>query len=120
MKTVLMIIWTVASLAMAGPATPGKTVNPCDHPVIKKAKSEGLKSLSLKEIPQFWLAAWQCKRSVRRKGKEIDFRSLYREKQRENYEEARTLSGVGTGCLTFTVLILFYSYLGYALGAQPP
>ncbi|MEE9166616.1 MAG: hypothetical protein V3U24_04020 [Candidatus Neomarinimicrobiota bacterium] len=91
---------------------------PCDHRIIKKAQTEGLNSLSLVEIPQFWVAAVRCKQEAKKAGKKINFRHLYRQKQEENFEKAREISGVGTFCLVVTGLVLFYSYFWLVAGSD--
>ena len=119
MKRIWITLWIFSSLVLAQPDENTKRVNPCDHPVLEKARNEGLNSLSLKQIPQFWFRAWRCTRYAKREGQKSDFRLLYEQKQEENYEEARKLSGLGTSCLTVTAIILFYSYFGYFMSAGP-
>ena len=118
MKGIFLLLFFFVSWASSQPETKDKTPQPCEHPVIKKAQTEGLNSLTLKEIPQFWFMAFQCKRQAKKAGEKINFRSLYKQKQQQNFEEARQLSGIGTCCLVVTALILSYSYLGHVIGAD--
>ncbi|MFQ6616687.1 MAG: hypothetical protein ACE5HZ_07995 [Fidelibacterota bacterium] len=92
--------------------------DPCDHPVVVKATSEGLNALKGLEIPEFIYLSWRCKRMARKEGRQVDFDQMYREKWRENFEESKEISGVGASVLTATVLILFYSFTAFSLGAE--
>ncbi len=85
----------------------------CEHPVLQKALIQGLNSLSPVEIPQYWLKSWQCKQYAKKMGKEIDFKTLYEQKELENYREAEEISGIGSSCAIVISIILFYSYYGY-------
>lgn len=90
----------------------------CAHPIIEKARNEGLNGLSLKEIPQFWALSILCKRQAKKRGLEVSFKELYNSKRKTNYEEGRTLSGIGSCCVMVSTLILFYSYWGLLMGAD--
>jgi len=118
MKRLFLALIILASLTSAQQNKESRPTTPCDHPIIKKARTEGLNSLTFKESLQFVYRAIQCKRYAKKTGEEIDFRSLFKQKQKQNFEEARQLSGVGTCCLIVTVLIVFYSYYGYMMGAD--
>lgn len=92
--------------------------DPCEHPVMAKARSEGLNALSASEVPEFLYWSWRCKRLARKEDRSVDFGQLYREKWEENYKESQEISGLGAAVLTGAVLILFYSYTAFLLGAE--
>jgi len=117
-KTPILLVVILFSWTFAQTEKAIKPDNPCDHPVIKKAQTEGLNSLSILEIPQFLLATIQCKRHAKKTGEKVDFDSLYKQKNQQNYETSQQLSGIGTCCLVVTALITFYSFVGYMLGAD--
>lgn len=86
---------------------------PCEHSVLQKAQIQGLNSLSPVEIPQYWIRLWQCKQYTKKMGKEVDFKTLYEQKELENYREAEEISGIGSSYAIVITIILFYSYYGY-------
>lgn len=116
-QTVLTLI-VLAALMSAQQEKETGEISPCDHRIIQKAKEKGLNSLSVKEIPQFWFAVVRCKLEARKGDKKVDFGHLYRQKQNENFEKARELSGLGTCLFTVTGLTLLYFYLGFIAGAD--
>lgn len=114
-KASMLLIFCLSSLG-AQPDERSDVKNLCEHPVLEKAREQGLNSLTLEEIPQFWFRALLCKRYVRKGGEDIDFKDLYKQKQEENFENARELSGIGTCFAAVTGLVLLYSFLGFVAG----
>jgi hypothetical protein len=88
----------------------------CEHPVLNKARQEGLAALSWKESPIFIVMSVRCKLQARQTKTEVPMGHLFKDKQVKRHAEAKTLSGLGSCCITVTGLILVYSFLGAALG----
>lgn len=117
-KQAVVILIVLTALISAQQEKETGEISPCDYRIIQKAKEKGLNSLLVKEIPQFWFAVVRCKLEARKGDRKVDFGHLYRQKQNENFEKARELSGLGTCLLTVTGLTLLYSYFGLAAGAD--
>ncbi|MFQ6675434.1 MAG: hypothetical protein ACE5LH_03705 [Fidelibacterota bacterium] len=118
--TVIIMIVLLGSTRVAAQSpeeTSSLRSDPCRHPVVTKARREGLNALTPVEIPRFIYHSWRCKRMARKEGRDVDFASLYREKWEENSNESREISGLGASVLTAAVLVLFYSYVAFALGS---
>ena len=90
----------------------------CEHPVINKARTEGLASLSWKETPVFIAMSVRCKLQARQAKTQVPLRYLFNDKQANRHAEAKTISGPGSCCITITGLILLHSFLGAVLGAS--
>ena len=88
----------------------------CEHPLVNKAKKEGPQSLTWKETPIFLVMSIKCKIQARKAGIEDPIAPLFQKKQQIKHEEAKTISGPGSFCITVTGLIIIYSFLGVALG----
>ena len=88
----------------------------CEHPIVNKAKKEGLSSLTWKETPFFMVMSFRGKRQARKAGVNYSIGKLFQEKQAKQHEEAKMISGPGSCCITVTGLIIIYSFLGLALG----
>lgn len=89
----------------------------CQHPVMNKAREEGLASLKWKEVPLFLAMSVRCKLQARQEGVDVPMAQLFRDKQSAQHNEAKNISGFGSCCITVTGLIVIYSLLGAALGA---
>ena len=90
----------------------------CEHPVMNKARAEGLTSLTWKETPIFIAMSVRCKLQARQANVEVPLGQLFKDKQVNRHAEAKTISGPGSCCVTVTGLIMFYSLLGALLGAS--
>ena len=90
----------------------------CEHPVMNKARTEGLASLSWKETPVFIAMSVRCKLQARRSNVQMPLGQLFKDKQVQRHAEAKTISGPGSCCVTVTGLIMVYSLLGALLGAS--
>lgn len=88
----------------------------CEHPVINKARQEGLAALTWKETPVFVVMSVRCKLQARQAKTDVPMGHLFKDKQVKRHAEAKTLSGLGSCCITVTGLVLVYSFLGAALG----
>ena len=53
----------------------------CEHPIVNKAKKEGLSSLTWKETPFFMVMSFRCKRQARKAGVKDSIGKLFQEKQ---------------------------------------
>ena len=84
----------------------------CQHPVMEKARQEGLTALKLKEIPLFLAMSVRCKLQARQEGVNAPMSQLFKDKQSTRHEEAKNFSGLGSCCAAVTGIILFYAYLG--------
>ena len=84
----------------------------CQHPVMEKARQEGLTALKLKEVPLFLAMSVRCKLQARQEGVDAPMGQLFKDKQSTRHEEAKNFSGLGSCCATVTGIILFYAYLG--------
>ncbi len=90
----------------------------CEHPVINKARQEGLAALSWKETPVFISMSVRCKLQARKENLEVPLGQLFKDKQVKRHSEAKTISGPGACCVTVTGLIMVYSLLGALFGAS--
>ena len=88
----------------------------CEHPIVNKAKNEGVSSLTWKETPFFMVMSVRCKQQAKKAGLNDPIEKLLKEKQLKRHEKAKTISGLGSCCITVTGLIILYSFLGLALG----
>lgn len=89
---------------------------PCEHPLVHKALEEGLNSLTLKEIPEYWYRIWLCKRYANKAGVTIDL-SIAQERKREELQHPiQEISGPGACCATMVTVILVFSYYSYFAG----
>lgn len=112
---VLILVWPSISHAQH-PGAGDSLI--CGHPIIKKAQEKGLNSLSVKQIPLFWMAVVRCKLKTRKTDEKVEFGHLFRQKQNENFENSREISGPGTCVLTVAGVTLLYYYVGYLAGAE--
>ena len=80
---------------------------PCESKYIAKAQKEGLRSLSLREIPFYYYAVYQCRRNGVNPmvAREIDRKQL--EKDYQNAKQFRGWTSSFTYCVSM-VVILFY------------
>lgn len=110
-------IMVCVSAAVVSAQTPDRTfaptTDPCQHPVVIKARTEGLNALTFLEIPRFVYLSWSCQRTAKKEGRQVDFGDLYREKWAENYDKSQEISGLGATVLTVSVLILVYSLVSF-------
>ncbi len=118
MKRIILLLFVCLPCVFAQEKEESEVTNPCEHPIIIKAQTSGLNSLTFREIPQFWFKAFQCKRHAKKTGEKSDFSNLYKQKHRQNFDEARQLSGIGSCCFVITISIMFYSYFGHLAGAN--
>ena len=84
----------------------------CQHPVMEKARQEGLTALKLKEVPLFLAMSVRCKLQARQEGVDAPMGQLFKDKQSTRHEEAKNFSGLGSCCARVTGIILLYAYLG--------
>ena len=84
----------------------------CQHPVMEKARQEGLTALKLKEIPLFLAMSARCKLLARQEGVDAPMGQLFTDKQSTRHEQGKNFSGLGSCCATVTGIILLYAYLG--------
>ncbi len=91
---------------------------PCEHPIIRKALVDGLNSLTLKEIPQYWYQAWLCKRYAKKAGITVDFSAARTRKQEELRHPLEEISGPGAFCATCITVVVVFSYYSYFAGPE--
>ena len=109
LKSTLPIFFLVLSNLSA--QSPINEPVPCHHPVLDKAQSSGLISLSAKEIPKFWVEYIKCIRTDDPKKDDLYLKQLLEDKRIRHYNESHKLSGIGTSFTVLTSLALIYSYL---------
>ena len=97
---------------------PASEPTPCEHPIIRKALVDGLNSLTLEEIPQYWYRAWLCKRYAKKSGITVDFSSARGRKREELRQPKEELSGPGAFCATCVTVVLVFSYYSYFAGPE--
>jgi len=84
----------------------------CNHPVVNKAKEEGLIALKWKEIPTFMFFNMKCKIQAKRANIKLAKSNLFKNKQIYQHELNKKISGPGSLIASASSLILFYTYLG--------
>ena len=84
----------------------------CQHPVMEKARLEGLTALKLKEVPLFLAMSVRCKLQAKQEGVDAPMGQLFKDKQSIRHEESKNFSGLGSCCATITGIMLLYAYLG--------
>jgi len=104
----LFLMGTVVFSVLSAQESDSLTVKePCESKYIAKAQKEGLRSLSLREIPFYYYSAYQC----RRNGADPDVvREIDRKQLDEDYRNAKQFRG-WTSSFTYcvsVVVILFY------------
>ena len=83
----------------------------CNHPVVNKAKEEGLIALKWKEIPTFIFVNIKCQIQARKSHIKLEKSNLFKNKQIYQHELNKKISGPGTLIASVSSLILFYTYL---------
>ena len=84
----------------------------CNHPIVNKAKEEGLIALKWKEIPAFMFFNIKCKIQARKSNIKLEKSNLFKNKQLYQHDLNKKISGPGTLIASVSSLILFYTYLG--------
>jgi len=92
--------------------------NPCEHPIIQKALVDGLNSLTLREIPEYWYRTWLCKRYAKKAGIAVDFSSAREQKREELRQPIEEISGPGAFCATCVTVVVVFSYYSYFAGPE--
>ncbi|RMF11152.1 MAG: hypothetical protein D6762_00060 [Candidatus Neomarinimicrobiota bacterium] len=81
--------------------------NPCQTPLIMRASRQGLRSIPIRKLPQFWYQVWQCRKSG---VGAAAFRKLDRRQLESDYTESHQFHGwtsTWSYCIT-SVLFFFY------------
>jgi len=97
----------VFSVVSAQESDSTNVTEPCESKYIAKAQKEGLRSLSLREIPFYYYAVYQCRRHGVNPtiAREINRKQL--EKDYQNAKQFRGWTSSFTYCVSMAV-ILFY------------
>ena len=117
---VILILLSFASLMAQNSETTAAetTPNPCEHPLIRKALVDGLNSLTLKEVPEYWYQAWLCKRYAKKAGIAVDFSAARGRKREELRQPVEEISGPGAFCATCVTVVVVFSYYSYLAGPE--
>ncbi len=95
--------------------TDGVAVDPCNHPLLKLAKTKGIKAVPIKDLIRFERLMKACERAG---GKE-QIKDMYSDDWKRDYKKAKTMAS-WTSTHAMCVFVSFiYFFAGKALATVP-
>ena len=84
-----------------------KVVNACQSDLIKRAKKEGMRSIGYKELPQYFMDVWKCRKEKNGKKtlQRINQRTI--EVDHENSAKFQGFTSTCAYCASSSVLIFY-------------
>jgi len=102
-----LILFTVVSQLIFAQAVEN-TSNPCNDPILLKAKKEGIKSLSLKDLYKYYKLRQSCKKS----GGELYISQIEQAEFERDYERSKNMVSFTSTYSICVTVIVGYFYFG--------
>jgi UTP-glucose-1-phosphate uridylyltransferase len=82
--------------------------NTCNSDLIKRAKKEGMRSINVNEMPQYFMDLWNCRKEENGKKtlKRINDKTL-----EKDFEHSEKFTGFTATCAYCTTAIVFIFYI---------
>ena len=91
--------------------------NPCDDPLLKIARVEGIKAVPLRDMRKLKKLMKQCERTQEGGGKKIV--EIYEADWQRDFESAKVFSSWTSTYSIIVFMTMFYYYLGMIYATEP-
>lgn len=83
--------------------------SPCNSDLINRAKNEGMRTIRVKEMPQYIMDMWNCRKEEN--GKKT-FQQINDKTLEKDFEHSEKLTGFTVSCAycTTSAIFIFYAY----------
>ena len=94
-----------------------KIDNPCDDPLLKIARVQGIKAVPIKDIRRLKKLMKQCERTQELGGKKVS--EIYESDWQRDFESARVFSSWTSTYSIIVFMTMFYYYVGMFIATEP-
>tara|TARA_B100001250_G_C19382745_1_gene606956 strand:+ start:147 stop:518 length:372 start_codon:yes stop_codon:yes gene_type:complete len=109
----ICLVYTV----LLGQNTPKEIYNPCDDPLLKIARLEGIKSVPIKDIRRLKKLIKQCERTQENGEKKVS--EIYESDWKRDFESARIFSSWTSTYSIIVFMTMLYYYIGMIYATEP-
>ena len=94
-----------------------KIYNPCDDPLLKIARVQGIKAVPIKDMRKLKKLMKQCERT--QEGGEKKVSEIYESDWQRDFESARIFSSWTSTYSIIVFMTMFYYYVGMFIATEP-
>ena len=102
---------------LLGQKIPKEIYNPCDDPLLKIARLEGIKSVPIKDMRRLKKLMKQCERTQELGGKKVS--EIYESDWQRDFESARIFSSWTSTYSIIVFMTMLYYYIGMIYATEP-
>jgi hypothetical protein len=102
---------------LSSQSKPDEIFNPCDDPLLKIARTKGIKAVPLRDMRKLKKLMKQCSRTQEEGGEKIS--EIYESDWQRDFESARLFSSWTSTYSVIVFMTMFYYYAGMIYATEP-